>query len=66
MNTGQRVTYNKMVAKAMSLPIEELKAQILKDDSDPVLPEVVFNSLIDALEKLVSEEEFNDFLCNQL
>lgn len=66
MNTGQRVIYNKMVAKAMSLPIEELKAQILKDSSDPVLPEVVFNSLIDALEKLVSEEEFNDFFCNQL
>lgn len=66
MNTEQRVTYNKMVAKAMSLPIEELKAQILKDSSDPVLPEVVFNSLIDALEKLVSEEEFNDFFCNQL
>ena len=66
MNTQQRVTYNKMVAKAMSLPIEELKAQILKDSSDPVLPEVVFNSLIDALEKLVSEEEFNDFFCNQL
>lgn len=39
-----------MVAKAMSLPIK-LKAQILKDSSDPVLPEVVFNSLIDALEK---------------
>lgn len=66
MNTERRVTYNKMVAKAMSLPIEELKAQILKDSSDPVLPEVVFNSLIDALEKLVSEEEFNDFFCNQL
>lgn len=66
MNTEQRVTYNKMVAKAMSLPIEELKAQILKDNSDPVLPEVVFNSLIDALEKLVSKEEFNDFFCNQL
>ena len=66
MNTEQRVTYNKMVAKAMSLPIDELKAQILKDNSDPVLPEVVFNSLIDALEKLVSEEEFNDFFCNQL
>lgn len=66
MNTEQRVTYNKMVAKAMSLPIEELKAQILKDSSDPLLPEVVFNSLIDALEKLVSEEEFNDFFCNQL
>lgn len=66
MNTEQRVTYNKMVAKAMSLPIEELKAQILKDNSDPVLPEFVFNSLIDALEKLVSEEEFNDFFCNQL
>ena len=66
MNTEQRVTYNKMVAKATSLPIEELKAQILKDNSDPVLPEVVFNSLIDALEKLVSEEEFNDFFCNQL
>ena len=66
MDTEQRVTYNKMVAKAMILPIEELKAQILKDSSDPVLPEVVFNSLIDALEKLVSEEEFNDFFCNQL
>ena len=66
MNTERRVIYNKMVAKAMSLPIEELKAQILKDNSDPVLPEVVFNSLIDALEKIVSEEEFNDFFCNQL
>lgn len=62
MNTEQQAIYNQMVAKAIALPVDELKAQILQDNAEPILPEVVFNSLLDALEKKVSEEEFQDFL----
>lgn len=62
MNTEQQAIYNQMVTKAITLPVDELKAQILKDNAEPVLPEVVFNSLLDALEKVVAEEEFQDFL----
>ena len=62
MNTEQQAIYNQMVTKTITLPVDELKAQILKDNAEPVLPEVVFNSLLDALEKVVAEEEFQDFL----
>ena len=62
MNTEQQAIYNQMVAKATTLSADELKDKILKDNAEPVLPEVVFNSLLDALEKMVTEEEFQDFL----
>ena len=65
MNTQEKAIYAQMVAKATTLPVEELKVEILKDNANPVLPEVVFNSMMDALESIISEEDFIEF-CNQL
>jgi hypothetical protein len=65
MNTQEKAIYAQMVAKATSLPADELKRVILEDNTNPKLPEVVFNSLLDALEKLISEEEFIKF-CEEM
>jgi hypothetical protein len=65
MNTQEKAIYAQMVAKATILPVDELKRVILEDNTNPKLPEVVFNSMLDALEKLICEEEFIEF-CDQM
>jgi hypothetical protein len=61
MNNIQKALYTQMVAKASSLPVEELKRVMLEDLVNPTLPVGVFESLLDALEGKVSEDEFKAF-----
>lgn len=53
-----------MIAKASKLSIEELKNEIIKDSKNPTLPDVVFETLLSALEQKISEEEFVEFMEN--
>lgn len=62
MNNAQKALYAKMIQTANVLPVSELKRVILKDYTLPILPEEVFNSLMDALESKIGEEEFKAFL----
>lgn len=61
MNNQQKAIFDKMVATASSLTIEQLKEAIVKDAAKPELPSVVFDSLLDALEGKVTEAEFIAF-----
>ena len=61
MNTAEKEIFNKMVAKASLLSVNELKKQINQDTIKPVLPTIVFDCLMDALKSKVTEEEFITF-----
>lgn len=57
--------YDKMVAKAATLPAPQLKLAILKIAQDLTMPIEVFNAALDALEAKTGSAEFVDF-CNHL
>ncbi len=62
MNTQEKAIFNEMMNKAATLSVEELKKVIREDNAQPVLPEVVFDALINTLEGKIKENEFLLFL----
>lgn len=54
--------FKQMINKASELPIEEIKRILIEDNNQPVLPNEVFQALMDALELKISEDKFLKFL----
>jgi Ca2+-binding EF-hand superfamily protein len=65
MNTQAKAVFEQMVAKASTLTVEELKRVLTEDSINPELPTVVFDTMLNALEGMISEEEFIEF-CDSL
>ena len=61
MNTEDKEIFAKMVATGSKLTVEQLKDVIIKDAAKPELPSVVFNSLLEAIEYKISENDFISF-----
>lgn len=62
MTNQEQVIFNQMMTKAARFSVEELKKVIREDSTSPVLPEVVFDALMNALQTKISENEFITFL----
>lgn len=63
--TNQKEIFAAMVTKASSLSVEQLKHAIEEDNTNPQLPDVVFESLLIALESKLPASEFTAF-CESL
>lgn len=58
MTNQEKAIFAEMMTKASTLSVVELKKVITEDNANPVLPEVVFDALLNTLEGKVKENEF--------
>lgn len=65
MNTNQKALFDKMVKTASQMSVEEMKRVLREDINSPQLPSTVFDSILNALESKLSEEDFIAF-CEEI
>lgn len=61
MNTTQKELFAKMINTASQLPVKEMKRVLTEEVANPTLDTYVFDSILNALETKISEEEFITF-----
>ena len=65
MNTNQKALFDKMVKTASQMSIEDMERVLREDIKNPELPSTVFDSILNALESKLSEEDFITF-CEEI